>query len=238
MSWIAEPMVGFDLETTGTDVETDRVVTAAMVKVERGGTLLEERTWLLDPGIPIPKQASSVHGISTDHARTHGSQAATAIGEIAHAVAEVLRSGTPLVVMNARYDLTLLDRECLRNEVDSVSERLKKIPDPVIDPMVLDKHVDKSRRGRRTLQALCAHYGVRLDNAHNASADAVAAVRVARCIGEKYTFLGEMVPADMNVLQMKAAVEQSASLQEYLRRSSNPTAVVESAWPIIPRQAK
>ncbi|MFF3327671.1 3'-5' exonuclease [Streptomyces sp. NPDC002889] len=234
MSWSSGPMVAFDLETTGTDIETDRIVTAAVVTLDSGGRLAQERTWLLDPGVVIPEQAAAIHGISTDQARRHGVSAAPAIEEITRLVAQVLRSGTPLVVMNARYDLSLLDRECRRHEVEPLSERLGATPSPVIDPLVLDKHADRYRKGRRTLEALCAHYGVPLDEAHNAGADAVAAARTARRMGETHPSIGSVPLADLHELQVRAAAEQSASLQRYLRRTSNPTAQIEPAWPVIP----
>ncbi|MFE2922457.1 3'-5' exonuclease [Streptomyces goshikiensis] len=236
MSWISGSLVAFDLETTGTDVETDRIVTAAVVRLDPDGAVSAERTWLLNPGVAIPEQASAIHGISTEHAREHGVPAASAIEEIAQAVAEGLRLGTPLVVMNARYDLSLLDRECHRHEVESVSERLGSVPSPVIDPLVIDKHVDKYRKGKRALHALCAHYGVSLDDAHDARADAVAAARVVRRMGEKYQPVGLMPLADLHGLQVRAAAEQSVSLQAYLRRTADPTTVVEPAWPLIPRR--
>lgn len=235
MSWISGPLVAFDLETTGTDVETDRIVTAAVVRLDPDGAVAEERTWLLDPGIAIPEQASAIHGISTEHARAHGVPAVSAVEEIARAVADGLRSGTPLVVMNARYDLSLLDRECRRHGVASVSERLGDAPSPVIDPLVIDKHVDKYRKGKRALYALCAHYGVSLDDAHDAKADAVAAARVVRRMAEKHRPVGAMPLADLHDLQVRAAAEQSVSLQAYLRRTADPAAVVEPAWPLIPR---
>ncbi|MYR96898.1 MULTISPECIES: 3'-5' exonuclease [unclassified Streptomyces] len=235
MSWHQGPLVGFDLETTGTDVETDRIVTAALVRLEPDGTVAEQRTWLLDPGVAIPEQASAIHGIGTDHARKHGTRAASAVEEIAHAVGEVLRSGVPLVVMNARYDLSLLDRECARYGVESVDERIGGVPSPVIDPLVIDKHVDKYRKGKRALQALCEHYGVTLSDAHDATADAVAAVRVVRRMGERHRPVSTLPPAELHALQVRAAAEQSASLQAYLRRTANPAAVVEQAWPVIPR---
>ncbi|MYV63406.1 3'-5' exonuclease [Streptomyces sp. SID4931] len=228
-------MVGFDLETTGTDVESDRIVTAALVRLDPDGTVAGQRTWLLDPGVVIPEQASAIHGIGTDHARKHGTRAASAVEEIAHAVAEVLRSDVPLVVMNARYDLSLLDRECRRYGLPSVEERVGGAPSPVIDPLVIDKHVDKYRRGKRALQALCDHYGVTLDGAHDATADAVAAVRVVRRMGERHQPVSTLPPEELHALQVRAAAEQSASLQAYLRRTSDPAAVVESAWPLIPR---
>ncbi|MFF0396852.1 3'-5' exonuclease [Streptomyces sp. NPDC005248] len=236
MSWISGPLVSFDLETTGTDVETDRIVTAAVVRLDPGGAVAEERTWLLNPGVAIPEQASVIHGISTEHAREHGAPAAAAIEEIARAVAEGLRARMPLVVMNARYDLSLLDRECRRYEVESISERLGNALSPVIDPLVIDKHVDKYRKGKRALHALCAHYGVSLDDAHNARADAVAAARVVQRMGERHRPVGLMSLAELHDLQVRAAAEQSVSLQAYLRRTADPTAVVEPAWPLIPRR--
>ncbi|MFE7748540.1 3'-5' exonuclease [Streptomyces sp. NPDC057428] len=235
MSWISGPLMSFDLETTGTDVETDRIVTAAVVRLEADGSVSEERTWLLNPGVAIPEQASAIHGISTERAREHGLPAASAIEEITRAVADGLRSGTPLVVMNARYDLSLLDRECLRYGVESVSERLGDEPSPVIDPLVIDKHVDRYRKGKRALHALCAHYGVSLDDAHDARADAVAAALVVRRMGEKHEPVGVMPLEDLHGLQVHAAAEQSLSLQAYLRRTADPAAVVEPAWPLIPR---
>ncbi|MET8298286.1 3'-5' exonuclease [Streptomyces sp. NPDC005180] len=235
MSWLGGPLVAFDLETTGTDVESDRIVTAAVVRLGPDGSVAGERTWLLDPGVAIPEEASAIHGISTERARAHGRPAASAVGEIAETVAGGLRLGTPLVVMNARYDLSLLDRECRRHGVASVSERLGGAPWPVIDPLVIDKHVDKYRKGKRALHALCAHYGVPLDDAHDARADAVAAARVVRRMAERHRPVGMMALADLHELQVRAAAEQSVSLQAYLRRTADPSAVVEPAWPLIPR---
>ncbi|WP_217142139.1 exonuclease domain-containing protein [Streptomyces sp. AC627_RSS907] len=237
MGWITGPLAAFDLETTGTDVETDRIVTAAVVRLEPDGAVSAERTWLLDPGVVIPEQASAIHGISTDHAREHGASASSAIEDITQTVADALSSGTPLVVMNARYDLSLLDRECRRYGLQSVGERLGIVPSPVIDPLVIDKYVDRYRKGTRALHALCAHYGVSLEEAHDARADAVAAARVVQRMAEKHRLVGTMSLADLHDLQVRAAAAQSASLQAYLRRSTNPTAVVESAWPVIPRPA-
>jgi DNA polymerase-3 subunit epsilon len=234
MSWTDRPLVAFDLETTGTDIETDRIVTAAVVAVDPDGRLPAPRTWLLDPGVTIPQQASAIHGISTEHAREHGMKAAPAIEEITSAVTEVLNSGTPLVVMNARYDLSLLDRECRRHGIAPLGDRLDGKASPVIDPLVLDKHVDRYRKGSRNLQALCAHYGVPLDDAHNAVADAVAAARAARSMGVKHAVIGALAPTDLHDLQVRAAAEQAQSLQKHLRRTSDPRATVPSAWPVIP----
>ncbi|MGW9076766.1 exonuclease domain-containing protein [Streptomyces kronopolitis] len=229
MSWHQELLVSFDLETTGTDVEQDRIVTAALLRLEGDGRAAAQRTWLLDPGVPIPEEAAYV--------QEHGRPPAEAIEEIAEALADALRADIPLVVMNARYDLSLLDRECRRHGLRTLTERLGHAPAPVIDPLVLDKHVDRYRKGKRALQALCGHYGVRLDGAHEAGADAAAAAGVARRIGEKYPAVALPSPRALHTLQEQAAAEQAASFQEYLRRTGDPRAIVEPAWPLIPYQA-
>ncbi|MET9291480.1 exonuclease domain-containing protein [Streptomyces sp. NPDC003077] len=234
MGWHQELLVSFDLETTGTDVDRDRIVTAALIRLEADGGEAERRTWLLDPGVPIPAEAAAIHGVTTEFAREHGQDPATGVEEIAAALTAALTERIPLVVMNARYDLSLLDRECRRYGLPTPAERLGRRPAPVIDPLVLDKHVDRYRKGRRTLQALCAHYGVPLDGAHDAGADAVAAAGVARRIGERYPRVAETALQELHALQERAAAEQAASFQRYLRRAGDPLATVESAWPLIP----
>ncbi|MFC6066927.1 3'-5' exonuclease [Streptomyces ochraceiscleroticus] len=235
MSWHKEPLVGFDLETTGTDVETDRVVTAAVIRLDAAGRAAPALSWVLDPGVPIPSEAAAIHGFSTDAVRLRGRPAAEGLAEITDALEAALRAGTPLVVMNARYDLSLLDRECRRHGIPPLSDRLGTDPAPVVDPLVLDKHLDTYRKGKRTLQALCAHYGVALDAAHEAGADAVAAVEVARRIGAKHPEVAGLTPPALHALQRKAAADQAASFQRYLRRTADPAARVEAAWPLIPQ---
>jgi DNA polymerase-3 subunit epsilon len=182
----------------------------------------------------VPDEATAIHGISTEYARAHGDSAAEGIEEITQAIAESLASATPLVIMNARYDLSLLDRECRRNGLAPLSARLGGALSPIIDPLILDKHADRYRKGKRNLQALCAHYGVPLNDAHEAGADAVAAAGVARRLGERYPDVGSVSPSGLHELQVRAAADQAASFQRYLRRTSDPHAFIDPAWPVIP----
>ena len=79
MSWIDDPWMGFDTETTGVRALKDRLVTAALVlRIDgasyRSGVSAPDQvaTWLTDPGIEIPEQATAVHGITTEQARRDG----------------------------------------------------------------------------------------------------------------------------------------------------------------------
>ena len=57
---------------------------------------------------------------------------------------------------------------------------------PVLDAVVIDRHFDRGRRGRRTLGALCDHYGIEIGNAHDATADAIASVEVVFAMAARY----------------------------------------------------
>lgn len=238
MSWHIGRMAGFDLETSGLDVETDRIVTACVVQCG-GGLPTTSATWVSDAdGIDIPAEAARVHGYDTARVKAEGAPAAEVVEQVTAALAQVARDGIPIVVMNAAYDVSLLDRECRRHGVptlaDLVGDALR-----VIDPRVLDKQYDRRRRGSRTLTALCQHYGVRLDGAHSADADAIAACRVAWRIASQRPELGAMPLEQLHKQQIVWAAEQAASLADYFRRTpgkEDRAATVRGDWPLIPHQ--
>jgi DNA polymerase III, epsilon subunit and related 3''-5'' exonucleases len=238
VSWHTEPLLGFDLETTGVNVETARIVTAAAVDWKPGDSIdtLPDRArmWLADPGIRIPAEATAVHGITTEQARANGRPAAQVADEIADVLASTLATGIPVVAMNGRYDFTVLNRELRRYQLPTLQQRLgtEVTPGPVIDPFILDKQADKYRPGSRKLEALAVHYGVTLAAAHTADADALAAVEVAVAIGEKYPQL-HVHPEQLHVWQIRWAADQAAGFQQYLRKT-DPYAVIDSEWPLVP----
>jgi len=233
MSWHTGRLAAFDIETTGVNPESDRIVTAA-VSVVGGDLAAEHHSWLVDPGIDIPAGATSVHGITTERARAEGRSPGEAIDEIATALADQLQQGVPVVAFNARFDLTILDRETRRHGLRPLLDR---VGGPhgmlVVDPHVLDKKVDRFRRGKRTLGAVCEQYRVPLDELHAANTDALAAARLAFKMGATVTELRDI---DLRVLhreQVSWATEQAASLEEYFRKEGRDQHV-EGAWPVIP----
>ncbi|MFE5582507.1 exonuclease domain-containing protein [Kitasatospora sp. NPDC056531] len=244
--WHCRPLVGFDLESTGVDPLEDRIVTASVLRVgpqrwrsreDNAGRWqsLDRYGWIADPGVEIPEGAAAVHGITTERARTMGRPAARVVQEIAIVLAEHIVELTPIVVMNAPYDFTMLDRELERHGLEPLAVQAGQEP-IVVDPLVLDRQVDRYRRGKRNLTALSEHYGVRLDGAHEAAADALAAVQVAYEIAERHPAIGGASLADLHTAQVAWAGEQADGLRQYLIRQGRDATGVHGHWPLIPRQ--
>ncbi|MFJ8312788.1 MULTISPECIES: 3'-5' exonuclease [unclassified Streptomyces] len=232
MSWHLEPLVGFDLETTGTEPLEARIVSAAIVTV-RGADVVERRDWLADPGIRIPAQASAVHGISNERAAAEGRPAPEVADEIAESLTGCWRRGVPVVAYNAAFDLTLLAAELRRYELPSLSDRLDgAATGPVIDPYTIDRSVDRYRSGKRTLEAVCVEYGVLLEAAHDAGADALAAARVAVAIAERHPRVARLGPAELHDRQIQWYAEWAADFQQFLRKKGTADAVIDGSWPL------
>ncbi|MFT4214212.1 MAG: exonuclease domain-containing protein [Microbacterium sp.] len=217
----------FDLETTGVDIAHDRIVTAHVGLLGPDGAVQRSRSWLTDPGVPIPAGATAVHGITTEHARAHGRPAAQVVAEIVATLRELFDTGIPVVVYNAPFDLSLLKHEARRHGVAPILS-----PAPVIDPLVLDKAQDRYRKGKRTLEAVAAHYGVPLDGAHDAAADAIAAGRVAQALVSRHRLDGAV--DELHAQQTAWAREQADSLTAYFIRVGriDPSESLDGSWPI------
>jgi DNA polymerase-3 subunit epsilon len=196
-AWHAGPRAPFDFESTGVDVENDRVVTAcvALLRPAAGKWDVKVKSWLINPGIDIPDGASEIHGITTAHAKEHGTDPAETLDLIAGELALAQSRGIPVVGSNLAYDNTLLDRELRRHLLPTMEERLGRPLGPCIDVYVIDKAIDPYRKGSRKLVDLCANYGVRIDNAHDSTFDALAAARVAYVIGQRAQMPAERLRA-------------------------------------------
>jgi DNA polymerase-3 subunit epsilon len=226
--------MGFDLETSGTDTDRDCIVTAAAVRWG-GGLPTEARTWVAVPEVEIPAEAAAVHGWTTEAARSAGRPAAVVVDEIVSALAAGAAEGWPLVVMNAPFDLTLLDRAARRLGVAPLVDRATPY---VLDPQVLDKQVDRFRTGRRRLIDLCGHWCVKVTGpAHDARVDAVAACDVVYRIAKRHTWLAKKTLAELHTAQTRWAFEQSSRYRDYVARTpgrEDEAAAVRLDWPMVP----
>ncbi|MGC5615700.1 exonuclease domain-containing protein [Georgenia sp. Z1491] len=233
--WTQDVWLGFDTETTGIDVGNDRVVTAALVVREADGTIGSSRTWLIDPGVEIPEAATAVHGITTAYAREHGAPPEEALEEVAQVVAGALASGAVLVAFNATYDLTILRAELARHGLATLEERLGREVSPVVDPLVVDRKVERFRKGKKTLEAMGEAYGVAAnDAAHTADGDVAHTLAVLTALAAKHPKVADLPSADLHRAQATWHAEWAESFEEFLRGKGRADAHVSRAWPVEP----
>jgi DNA polymerase III subunit epsilon len=218
--WCDAPFAALDFEATGTDPFTARPVSFAFAIVDAKGKVVSELSSLIDCGVEIPAEATAVHGITTEDVREGGVDPAWAMEQITNLIDAAAHERAPLVIMNARYDWPLLLAESIR------SGRLWMCNVPLLDPGLLDKGNDKYRKGKRKLVDLCAHYGVPLEAAHTAGADAVAAARLGRAIINKYPWMKASNPTVLQGWQARVFEEY----RSFLCRDGSHT--IAKGWPI------
>ncbi|WP_420098862.1 3'-5' exonuclease [Corynebacterium sp.] len=215
-------LLSFDLETTGRDPHTARIVTSALITIN--GRERDDLELLADPGVPIPEEATKVHGISTEYAQEHGRPHDEVLSETIERIRAGWRDGATLIVYNACYDLTVLRSLDPGFTVDG----------PVVDPLVIDKAKDRYRKGGRRLEQVCEHYGVPLDNAHEATADALAAARVAWKLSRAYPELTEVTSDELMLNQATWHYEGQSGLKKYFedKGQADRAATVNTSWPL------
>jgi len=234
----------WDTETTGPNPLEDRIVTAAFIVRTPGA---EDRifTWLINPGVPIPKDASDIHGVDDAKAQADGADPKTALDEIASYLAHAIGQGMPVIAFNHSFDWSILHYDLLRNGLPTMAERVGSGPLPLIDPHVIDKEFFKYVRGQgnRKLKPTAERYNVALNDWHTAEADALAALLIAEEQFARYRqHLGFMGPEQLFAAQQRWRAVQQASLQDWFRKKAtpeqggDPNKVIDGSWPLIPAQ--
>lgn len=187
---LKNPLVFFDLETTGTNVATDRIVEISYLKVMPNG---EERskTYRVNPEMHIPESASAVHGIKDEDVAD-----CPTFREIGKLIAEELK-GCDLAGYNSnRFDIPLLAEEFLRADINLDLSKRK-----FIDVMVIYQKMEQ-----RTLSAAYKFYCNKdLENAHSADADTRATYEVLKAQLDHYPQLENDVEALSKMVHNKNA---------------------------------
>jgi len=245
MSWHLGRLAALDFETTSPNPHDARIVEAYLGQVGGGQDPIDLPPLLVNPGVEIPEEATKIHGHTTEHVREHGMPAEQAIPRIATAVANVWASGTPIIGHNVRYDLTVLNAELIRHGEPPLIEWCGGSYGPVIDTLVISKHVDRWRRrvseeqGAHALKTCATVFGIPWvdEDAHGARYDALISARIAWRMGaiaamprnqrpriqagrgdDRHLF--DQLAVDLPTLhasQQRWAAEQAASYQEWLR---------------------
>ncbi|WP_255491629.1 hypothetical protein [Actinotalea sp. JY-7876] len=138
-----------------------------------------------------------------------------------------------MVAFNASFDLSLLDAELRRHGLASLGERLGRDVRVVLDPLVLDRHLDRAREGARRLGTLCDHYAVRPVGAlHTADVDVAATIGVLDALARAFPAIGTMALDDLHDLQVDA---HRAWAQGYNARPPEPgreRRTADLSWPL------
>lgn len=176
---LTRPLAFIDLETTGTSVTSDRIVEIAMLKVMPGGET-EIRTRRINPGVPIPPEATAIHGITADDVRY-----APEFRELAPTFAAFLADCDLAGFGVVRFDVKLLEAEFRRAQVDfSVEGR------STVDAMA----IFFDREPRNLSAAVRFYCGKDLPGAHAAEDDVIASLEVLAAQFERYDGLPVSLP--------------------------------------------
>lgn len=244
MSWIHDPLTVFDLESTGLSRRNDRIVTGYVATIAPVGAdgrrdVVPGAQVLINPGIDIPAEASDVHGVTTEVAKAKGCDPRDGVEAIAYALELSLKAGIPVLGYNLAYDCTLLHWELIRHDLPTIGERLGLSRDaaygPIVDAYVLDKHVDPYRSGSRKLGLTAKHYGVVLDSAHTADADALAASKIVYAIIQRHHGIRDADLRTLHGWQKGWRAYQMQDPQHGLqahKRKTNPEAWCDPCWPL------
>lgn len=174
------PIVFFDLETTGVNIGTDRIVEISILKVFPNGNK-ESKTWLVNPEIEIPAEATAVHGITNEKVVTEPT-----FKELAHQVNELITDCDLAGFNSNRFDIPLLAEELMRAGIDFDMKNRKAI----------DVQVIFHKKEQRTLSAGYQFYcGKELEGAHGAEADTNATYEILLAQLDKYEDIGNSVDA-------------------------------------------
>lgn len=169
-------VLGFDTETTGLNPRKDRIVQYAFIGRDADGSSVS-RTELIDPGIKIPEASMRVHGISNEDVIGHGS-----FGKHAEDIEELIDGGIIIGHNVNGFDWRFIEFEFMR------AGKTVPIPYALVDTLELARALKIP--GRHTLGHLCKRYGIGLDRAHSADADAAATlVLLWKMIGDNQSIL-------------------------------------------------
>jgi DNA polymerase III epsilon subunit family exonuclease len=157
-----------DLETTGTSVEADEIVSLAVVRLDADGVELDRFASLVRPAGPIPPEATAVHGIDDASAAS-----APTFAELAPELLALL-DGAVFVAHNADFDLPLLEHAFARAGI-------RYRPSGVACTLDAFRLLEPTARSHR-LESLSERHGIALDDAHDARGDVLATVELFRIV--------------------------------------------------------
>jgi DNA polymerase-3 subunit epsilon len=209
LPWHQVPIVFIDTETTGTRPGIDRAVQLGIARFE-GGCCVDGYECLVNPGIPIPTEATSIHGITDE--KVSGAPSIDDVFAARDGVKKLVRGAQP-AAYNAPFD---------RNFVPPFGDDWTW---PWLDTLSLVRFLDRFERGkgRHKLEAACKRHGVELANAHSAGDDARAAGELFYVVARKAPSIGEFITmGELLRRQRRAEADEWFRFNDWLARQPPP----------------
>lgn len=175
---LSRPIVFFDLETTGTNPVSDRIVEIALVKMSPDGQR-ETKVKRLNPGIPISAESTSIHGISDDDVKD-----SPGFRHIAHELHDWLKGCDFGGYNSARFDLPMLVEEFFRAGIQVDFSKARNVD---------VQRIFYKMQPRNLSAAYLLFCGKTLENAHNAEQDINATIEVLEAQLDHYKDLSQAV---------------------------------------------
>ncbi|MFF9012957.1 hypothetical protein ACF09C_08255 [Streptomyces sp. NPDC014870] len=205
--WHHRRLLAVDIVSTGYRTSVDRILSASVRSSD--GYIGD---WIMDIGSDIPSPVSG-GGAALDaalaRARAEGAPAPEALDDLATVLADHLATHEVLVVWFSPYVLSALHAELLRHGLAPLTERLPQGVAPVCDPLVLDRHADRYRSGRRSLRAVAEWYGVPHAHPGDAASDAGAALALAQVIADSYPAVAKLSRPALHTEQIRWYADQT-----------------------------
>ena len=168
---LKNPLVFFDLETTGINITRDRIVEISLLKVHPNGKK-ESKTRRINPEMPIPPESTAIHGITDEDVKD-----CPTFKQVAKSLAEMLEGCDMSGFNSSRFDVPMITEEFLRAGVDFDTSKRKFV----------DVQIIFHKKEQRTLGAAYKFYcDKELENAHSAEADVIATYEVLKAQLDKY----------------------------------------------------
>ena len=185
MLQLNRPIAFIDLETTGVNLSSDRIVEIAIIKLMTDGTKLVKRK-LINPQMPIPQVTSDIHGITNDMVKD-----APTFKQVANEIKQFIENCDLAGYNSNRFDIPILMEEFLRAEIEL----------DLLDRKMVDvQHIFYTMEPRTLTAAYKFFCSKELVNAHSAEADVDATIEVLQAQVERYPQLGNSIETILNCI--------------------------------------
>ena len=202
---LERPICFFDLETTGVNVVNDRIVEISVIKVNPSGKE-DSKTWLINPGIPIPNVVSAIHGITDEMVKNEPT-----FKDYANEIYDFIKHCDLAGFNSNKFDIPLLAEELLRAELILICQKLK--------PLMFKIYSIKWKK-----ELICCYKfycGKEHDDAHSSMSDTRVTYEVFLAQLDKY----EQLENNVNYLSKFSSIRKSLDLAGFVYENDDKKAV-------------